>query len=95
MTKTKALSDLTWPVHYAVRNEVTVPEIGMAATYSINGDSYGCTIIHITPSSIDVGRSGVPDERFTRRKDGSFCAVGTDYVFLTIGVAQDVRDLSF
>ncbi len=83
------------------------PEVGMDATYSINGDSYGYEVVSVSKSGKRVGlnRKGAirpsihvglgPDMFATLRQNGSYRPMGQSYAYVTFGDAVEKRDPHF
>jgi hypothetical protein len=74
----------------------SIPYVGMPATMSINGDSYGGSIAEIKRN----GRTLVfvrnqSRSEFTLRSDGSYREKGCSFVFLSLGHAEERRDPHF
>jgi len=80
---------------------ITLPVVGMPATYCIGSDCYAGSIVDVSPSGRIVGYSDKGSKKvqgFSLRKNGRWypigCAIGQGGS-LRLGVAEDYRDPSF
>jgi hypothetical protein len=86
---------------------VTVPLVGMPATYHIGSDRYAYVVTQVTPSTIHVAhaeetadgrwivRPGAESEKATKRRDGRYRMKGENFGAITLGEAENYRDPSF
>jgi hypothetical protein len=73
------------------------PEVGTPATYHIGSDRYAAEVIQVRREGREITVQTVAGNRtFTyRTKTGYYKLKGSDYGFLTLGVAEDYRDPNF
>jgi hypothetical protein len=71
---------------------------GMPASYVIGSDQYGGKIVAHSPSRHRVtfqNESGRITHEFTRRRNGTYYALGSKYGYLKLGVAKTALDEGF
>ena len=77
---------------------MTIPTIGMLATYTIGSDRYAGSIAEIKRNGRTIvfkfAHSGRCED-FTLRGRGMYYGKGSKCGYLSLGVAEDYRDPSF
>lgn len=78
--------------------DLGVPYVGMPASFRIGSDQYGGKIIAHSPTRHRVtfqNESGRITHEFTKRRNGTYYAIGSKHGYLKLGVAKTDLDEGF